>query len=231
MSSPPRGGGRPRRAPAAARAAARARARQPHPPRHRRRRPGRSRSRPPPPSGSTGSSRSASTSSRPGGASAWPSSTRPWSPRSPCTPTTRPGWPTSTRRCGRSRRWPPTRGCAAIGETGLDRFRTGEDGRAAQEHSFRAHIAIAKRYGKPLVIHDRDAHADVLRVLDEEGAPEQVVMHCFSGDAEFAVECVKRGLPAELRRHGHLRQRRPACARRPRSPRPTRSWSRPTRRS
>lgn len=80
-----------------------------------------------------------------------------------------------------------------IGETGLDRFRTGEEGRAAQEHSFRAHIAIAKRYAKPLVIHDRDAHADVLRILDEEGAPDQVVMHCFSGDAEFAVECVKRG--------------------------------------
>ena len=80
-----------------------------------------------------------------------------------------------------------------IGETGLDRFRTGEVGRAAQEHSFRAHIAIAKRYAKPLIIHDRDAHADILRVLDEEGAPERVVMHCFSGDAEFATECVKRG--------------------------------------
>jgi TatD DNase family protein len=80
-----------------------------------------------------------------------------------------------------------------IGETGLDRFRTGESGRAAQEASFRAHIAIAKRYGKPLVIHDRDAHADVLRVLDEEGAPPVVVMHCFSGDAEFAAECVRRG--------------------------------------
>ena len=92
-------------------------------------------------------------------------------PPSPCTPTRRPGWPTSTRRCARSRRWPPTRGCAGIGETGLDHFRTGDDGRAAQEPSFRAHIAIAKRYGKPLVIHDRDAHADVLRVLDDEGAP------------------------------------------------------------
>ena len=80
-----------------------------------------------------------------------------------------------------------------VGETGLDNYRTGEDGRAAQEHSFRAHIAIAKRYGKTLVIHDRDAHADVLRVLDDEGAPEQVVMHCFSGDADFAAECVKRG--------------------------------------
>jgi TatD DNase family protein len=80
-----------------------------------------------------------------------------------------------------------------IGETGLDTFRTGEEGRAAQEASFRAHIGFAKRYGKPLVIHDRDAHADVLRVLDEEGAPETVVLHCFSGDAEFARECVRRG--------------------------------------
>jgi TatD DNase family protein len=81
----------------------------------------------------------------------------------------------------------------AIGETGLDHFRTGADGRASQEASFRAHIAIAKRFGKTLVIHDRDAHADILRVLDEEGAPDRVVMHCFSGDADFATECVKRG--------------------------------------
>ncbi|MEV4198100.1 TatD family hydrolase [Micromonospora globbae] len=80
-----------------------------------------------------------------------------------------------------------------IGETGMDFFRTGDEGRAAQEESFRAHIAIAKRYGKALVIHDRDAHADVLRVLDDEGAPETVVLHCFSGDAEFATECVRRG--------------------------------------
>jgi TatD DNase family protein len=80
-----------------------------------------------------------------------------------------------------------------IGETGLDTFRTGEEGRAAQEKSFRAHIAIAKRYAKALIIHDRDAHADVLRVLDEEGAPDTVVMHCFSGDAAFAAECVRRG--------------------------------------
>jgi TatD DNase family protein len=80
-----------------------------------------------------------------------------------------------------------------IGETGLDTFRTGADGRAAQEASFRAHIAIAKRHARPLVIHDRDAHADVLRVLDSEGAPDTVVLHCFSGDAEFARECVRRG--------------------------------------
>jgi TatD DNase family protein len=81
----------------------------------------------------------------------------------------------------------------AIGETGLDVYRTGEEGRAAQERSFRAHIAIAKATGKALVIHDRDAHADVLRVLAEEGAPERVVLHCFSGDERFAAECVSLG--------------------------------------
>jgi len=81
----------------------------------------------------------------------------------------------------------------AVGETGLDYFRTGEEGRAQQEESFRAHIAIAKRYNLTLMIHDRDAHADVLRILDEEGAPERVMMHCFSGDRDFALECVKRG--------------------------------------
>jgi TatD DNase family protein len=80
-----------------------------------------------------------------------------------------------------------------IGETGMDAFRTGPEGREAQEESFRAHIAIAKRHGKALIIHDRDAHAQVLRVLDEQGAPDTVVMHCFSGDAMFATECVRRG--------------------------------------
>jgi TatD DNase family protein len=87
-------------------------------------------------------------------------------------------------------RQPRVRG---VGETGLDTFRTGEAGRAAQERSFRAHIQIAKDTGKALVIHDRDAHADILRVLDGEGAPDTVVLHCFSGDESFAVECVKRG--------------------------------------
>jgi TatD DNase family protein len=81
----------------------------------------------------------------------------------------------------------------AVGETGLDYFRTGEDGRAAQHASFRAHIDLAKRLGKALVIHDRDAHHDVLRILDEEGAPDRFVMHCFSGDADFARECLDRG--------------------------------------
>ncbi|MER6319618.1 TatD family hydrolase [Streptomyces sp. NPDC001581] len=81
----------------------------------------------------------------------------------------------------------------AVGETGLDYFRTGPEGMAAQERSFRAHIEIAKRQGKALVIHDRDAHADVLRVLREEGAPERTVFHCYSGDAEMARECAAAG--------------------------------------
>ena len=81
----------------------------------------------------------------------------------------------------------------AVGETGLDRFRTGEKGRSAQEESFRWHLDLAKRLGKTLVIHDRDAHEDVLRVIDAEGAPERWVMHCFSGDALFARACLDRG--------------------------------------
>ncbi|KIE26207.1 AraC family transcriptional regulator [Streptomyces sp. MUSC 125] len=80
-----------------------------------------------------------------------------------------------------------------VGETGLDYFRTGPEGKAAQERSFRAHIEIAKRHGKALVIHDRDAHADVLRVLKEEGAPERTVFHCYSGDAEMARTCAREG--------------------------------------
>ena len=82
----------------------------------------------------------------------------------------------------------------ALGETGLDTFRTPDPaGQAVQEHSFRAHVAMAKASGKALVVHDRDAHAAILRVLDDEGAPATVVMHCFSGDEEFARQCVRRG--------------------------------------
>ena len=84
-------------------------------------------------------------------------------------------------------------GVVGIGETGLDYFRTGPDGVAAQQDSFRAHIAIAKEHGKALVIHDRDAHDDVLRLLLEEGSPETVVFHCYSGDAEMAKVCAERG--------------------------------------
>jgi TatD DNase family protein len=81
----------------------------------------------------------------------------------------------------------------AVGETGLDRYRTGPEGWAAQEASFRAHIRIAKERGVALVIHDREAHEEVLRVLAEEGAPEHTVLHCFSGDVAFATACVERG--------------------------------------
>ncbi|WP_133739491.1 TatD family hydrolase [Actinorugispora endophytica] len=81
----------------------------------------------------------------------------------------------------------------AVGETGLDNFRTGPEGAAAQEASFRAHIRIARERGKALMIHDRDAHEDVLRILAEEDAPERVVFHCFSGDAEMAKVCAERG--------------------------------------
>ncbi|HEY1116651.1 MAG TPA: TatD family hydrolase [Acidimicrobiales bacterium] len=81
----------------------------------------------------------------------------------------------------------------AVGETGLDSFRTGEDGRAVQVESFRRHVDIAKRLDKTLVIHDRETHAEVLEVIDSEGAPERWVMHCFSGDADFARQCLDRG--------------------------------------
>ena len=81
----------------------------------------------------------------------------------------------------------------AVGETGLDHFRTGEEGRAVQVESFRRHIDLAKRLDKTLVIHDRDAHEEVLAVLDEEGVPDRWVMHCFSGDAAFARACLDRG--------------------------------------
>ncbi|HTH05650.1 MAG TPA: TatD family hydrolase, partial [Ilumatobacteraceae bacterium] len=80
-----------------------------------------------------------------------------------------------------------------VGETGLDYFRTGPEGVAVQQDGFRWHIDLAKRLGKALQIHDRDAHADVLRILGDEGAPEHTVLHCFSGDLTMARECVERG--------------------------------------
>jgi len=81
----------------------------------------------------------------------------------------------------------------AIGETGLDFYRTEGDGLAHQRHSFRRHIDIAKRLDLTLQIHDRDAHDDVVQVLREEGAPERVVFHCFSGDEELARTCNQEG--------------------------------------
>lgn len=82
----------------------------------------------------------------------------------------------------------------AVGETGLDYFRTPDPAAQHWQHeSFRRHIDIAKRLDRTLVIHDRDAHADILRILDEEGAPDRVVFHCFSGDAQMARLCADRG--------------------------------------
>lgn len=81
----------------------------------------------------------------------------------------------------------------AVGETGLDFFRTGEDGRDAQIESFEAHIDIAKGNGLALQIHDRDAHDAVVSTLTRIGAPERTVFHCFSGDAELAKICNDHG--------------------------------------
>jgi TatD DNase family protein len=80
----------------------------------------------------------------------------------------------------------------AVGETGLDYYRDWSDP-ALQRDWFRGHIAIAKAAGKALMIHDREAHEDVLRLLDEDGAPEQVVFHCFSGDEAMAKRCAAAG--------------------------------------
>lgn len=81
----------------------------------------------------------------------------------------------------------------AIGETGLDFFRTEPELQDRQRYSFKRHIEIAKKNEKALVIHDRDAHRAVLDTLDEVGAPELTVFHCFSGDAQMARECVAKG--------------------------------------
>ncbi|HEX3778978.1 MAG TPA: TatD family hydrolase [Pseudonocardiaceae bacterium] len=80
----------------------------------------------------------------------------------------------------------------AIGETGLDYY-WDYSPPSVQQAAFRWHIELSKQAGKPLMIHDRDAHEDVLSILDEEGAPEKVIFHCFSGDAEMARRCVEAG--------------------------------------
>ncbi|MFE0153152.1 TatD family hydrolase [Nonomuraea sp. NPDC059007] len=99
----------------------------------------------------------------------------------------------------------------AVGETGLDYYRDWAS-KDDQHESFRAHIEIAKRTGKALVIHDRDAHDDVLKVLAAEGAPDVVVFHSFSGDAEMAAKCVEAGYfmsfsgPVTYKNAGYLRE-------------------------
>jgi TatD DNase family protein len=80
----------------------------------------------------------------------------------------------------------------AVGETGLDYY-WDDAPHDLQQEWFRAHIGIAKQVGKPLMIHDRDAHEDILRILAEEGPPEQVIFHCFSGDADMAKRCADAG--------------------------------------
>lgn len=81
----------------------------------------------------------------------------------------------------------------AIGETGLDYFRTPPELRGVQQESFKWHIELAKRINKALVIHDRDSHEDILSILLEVGAPEKTIFHCFSGDVEMAKICIERG--------------------------------------
>jgi TatD DNase family protein len=81
----------------------------------------------------------------------------------------------------------------AIGETGLDYFRTPPELQKRQQESFKWHIELAKKTKKALVIHDRDSHEDVLSVLLEVGAPEKTVFHCFSGDVAMAKICIERG--------------------------------------
>ena len=78
----------------------------------------------------------------------------------------------------------------AIGETGLDFFRTPEELRDKQKYSFARHIKMAKDHQKALVIHDRDSHRAVLDLLIQEGAPDKTIFHCYSGDAQMAKECI-----------------------------------------
>ena len=119
----------------------------------------------------------------------------PWSRASPSIPTTRPGWPTHCRPpWPTSRSWPQHRGSAEWGRpvstTTAPAIRTGTAGNGSPSPR---HIGLATAYDKTLVIHDRDAHADILDVLDAEGPPDRIVMHCFSGDADFARACLDRG--------------------------------------
>ena len=100
----------------------------------------------------------------------------------------------------------------AIGETGLDFFRTeGDVAIAAQKHSFERHIQIAKDNEIALMIHDRDAHDEVVETLLRVGAPEKVVFHCYSGDTSLAEICNEHGWYMSfagnitIKRNQHLR--------------------------
>jgi len=100
----------------------------------------------------------------------------------------------------------------AIGETGLDFFRTeGEESLALQQHSFEEHIRIAKENDIALMIHDREAHAQVVETLKRVGAPNKVVFHCYSGDVDLAQVCSDNGWYMSfagnitIKRNEHLR--------------------------
>lgn len=99
----------------------------------------------------------------------------------------------------------------AVGETGMDLFRTGPRGEQAQRESFRAHVALAKELGLAMQIHDRDAHEQVIDVLLADGAPERTVFHCFSGDAAMAAIAAEHGWylsfagPVTYPKNDHLR--------------------------
>jgi len=100
----------------------------------------------------------------------------------------------------------------AIGETGLDFFRTeGDDSIELQRHSFEEHIRIAKENNIALMIHDRDAHDDVVETLLRVGAPEKVVFHCYSGETDLAQICNDNGWYMSfagnitIKRNQHLR--------------------------
>jgi TatD DNase family protein len=82
--------------------------------------------------------------------------------------------------------------CVAVGETGLDYYRD-HTTPAQQAASFRAHIDIARRQDRTLVIHCREAWEDCLELLEDHGAPDRVVMHCFSGDLDVTARCVEAG--------------------------------------
>ena len=171
-----------------------------------------------PRSASTGWSRSASTSPSSRWAPSWPREHEPVLAAVALHPNEAPRLRRSGRGAARDRgAGRRSRRCAAVGETGLDTSAPATTAGRAQEVSFRAHIAIAKRHGKALVIHDRDAHADVLRVLDEEGAPETRGLALLLRRRRVGRRVRAPRVSAQLRRARSPSRTRPTCARRPRS--------------
>ncbi len=96
---------------------------------------------------------------------------------------------------------------------------------------FREHIKIAKRTGKALMIHDREAHADILRILEEEGPPDRVVFHCFSGDVAMVKQCAEAGYVMSFAGNVTFANAQPLRDAAAAAPSGVASWPRPTRRS